>query len=63
MTEPIEAQCVECGGQTIEFRFAGKDTQYRLCPRWREPGHLSESELRTELQAERLAASPSGRQA
>lgn len=59
-----DGDCEECGGATVEFRFAGKNTQYKLCSRWREPGHLSESEWRGKIQSARLAAlPPSGRSA
>lgn len=56
-------ECPECGGVTIEFRGLGLDTQYRVCPRWKEPGHKTESECKAELRERRGAIRPSGRYA
>jgi hypothetical protein len=55
--------CVECGGRTIEFRGTGLNTQYRVCPRFREPGHLSEDEMVNALATARGNLTPSGRTA
>lgn len=53
--------CPECGGRTIEWRFAGKDTQSKLCSRWREPGHLSEAAVRDQRRRVLLASMPPSR--
>lgn len=53
--------CEECSGRTLEFRGHGLDLQYRVCSRWRAPGHLTEQEMREKLAAERLRLRPSGR--
>lgn len=41
--------CPECGGNTIEFRGNGLDTQYKICSRWKEPGHLAAEEIQRAL--------------
>lgn len=55
--------CKDCGGLTIELRGRGLDTEYRLCPLWREPGHKTEDEVRKELSAARQSLNPGGRYA
>lgn len=40
-----DERCTECGGEGVEFRFSGKDAQYRICSRWQEPGHPSKDEI------------------
>lgn len=37
--------CPECGGVTIKYRGKGKDLQQWVCPRYKEPGHLSQEEM------------------
>ncbi len=54
--------CPECEGRTVEFRGQGKMTQTKLCPRWREPGHLSEAECKAKIGMVVDAVMPSGRQ-
>jgi len=45
------------------FSGHGKDTQYMVCSRWQEPGHMSETEWRERIQAFRDDLKPSGRMA
>jgi hypothetical protein len=52
--------CPECEGRTIEFRGSGKNLQRRLCTRWKEPGHLTEEEVRTRVREEMDRAWPPG---
>ena len=49
MTE--ENKCPECFGQTIMFMDAGKNSQFKLCSRYKEPGHKTEAEIQQEYQA------------
>jgi hypothetical protein len=56
-----EKKCPECKGATVEFRGSGCDTQYRICSRYAEPGHLSAEEIRREIAYWRSALRPSGR--
>lgn len=53
--------CSDCGGTTLEFRGVGKDTEYRLCPRWQEPGHMSKDEMRAKIRSLVADLNPSGR--
>lgn len=53
--------CPECEGRTIEFRGTGLNAQYRLCSRYKEPGHKTEEQCRAELAETRQAIRPSGR--
>lgn len=55
--------CPECDGRTVEFRGRGTETQYRICPRWREPGHLSREEIAERIAVEAMAEHPTGRTA
>lgn len=57
----IRERCEECEGRTVEARGSGKDTQWKLCRRWKEPGHKTEAEVRQELAAWYVHAAPSGR--
>ena len=43
----------DCKGATVEFRGLGKDRQYRICPNWKEPGHLTEAEIKKAIGNER----------
>lgn len=55
-------KCSQCGGNTIKFRFTGKERQYWICPRWKEPGHLNEDEMRAKyVKDAKKHAPPSGR--
>ena len=54
--------CKACNGDTIRFRGTGLDTESWLCPNWKEPGHLTESEIRRRKREEMAHwAPPSGR--
>lgn len=53
--------CPECNGATVEFRGHGGDTQYRVCSRYAEPGHLSAEEIRQRVSEQQQAIRPSGR--
>lgn len=55
--------CTECDGRTVEFRGSGSRTEYRICPRWREPGHLSREEIAERLAVAAMTENPSGRTA
>lgn len=60
MSDP--EKCADCGGRGIEFRGSGNNTQYRVCPRWREPGHPTQEEITEKLAESRAANYPaSGR--
>lgn len=55
-------KCSECGGATVEYSGRGLDTQYKICGRWREPGHLSQDEAMAQVRKVRMANYPkSGR--
>lgn len=57
-----EPKCPECSGETIEFQGGGTAIQYKVCTRWREPGHLSKEEVESKLaDMRRLHAPRSGR--
>lgn len=61
---PRERECPECYDfGTIMMRGIGRDTQFKVCPFWREPGHLEEHEIRAALERIRRALNPSGRTA
>jgi hypothetical protein len=63
MAEP-KKQCPECVTfQTILIRGIGRDAQFMVCPLWREPGHLTEDEIREKLAQIRQRLNPSGRMA
>ena len=53
--------CFECDGRTIEFRGSGSIMEYRLCSRYREPGHLSATEIGERIAVETMTERPSGR--
>lgn len=55
--------CTECDGRTVEFRGSGASAEYRICPRWREPGHLSRDEIAERLAVEAMTEHPSRRTA
>jgi hypothetical protein len=56
--------CPDCGGKTIEFRGSGLNVEYRVCPRWKQPGHKKKAEVLREIEAKRAAHAPaSGRTA
>ena len=54
-------KCPDCGGTSVQFRGSGSNMQFRICPRYREAGHLSEQEIRDVIAEHRMAARPSGR--
>ena len=54
-------ECLECHGVTIMFHGKGLNSQYRVCGRWQEPGHLTEEEINRKLHDFRLSIRPSGR--
>lgn len=58
MTDP----CPECQGKTIETRGSGMDLQYRVCSRWKEPGHLSAAEITNALRVAIETFGPRDRQ-
>ena len=53
--------CPECFGKTINFKGPGLDSEYRVCPRYQEPGHLNAAEIREAYMAYGRAVYPSGR--
>lgn len=53
--------CPNCDGRTVEFRGSGDDAQFRICSRWREPGHLSREEIEERIAVECMTQRPSGR--
>lgn len=53
--------CQECLGTTIMFSGKGKDTQYKICSHWQEPGHVTEDEIKQRIYSVRMAINPSGR--
>lgn len=59
--KPTCPECFDFG--TIMLRGTGRDTQFMVCPLWREPGHLSEAEIRAKLAQIRHRLNPSGRTA
>ena len=62
MTQNVKTDvCPDCQGLTIQYRGKGKDSDYRVCPRWQEPRHLTETEITDSLQSFRRAVNPSGR--
>lgn len=48
-------KCAECGGEGVQFRASGIGTQFRICPKWREPGHPTEQDIRQRIR-EAIAA-------
>lgn len=63
MTEDRAPICSECTGTTIMLRGSGLDTQFKVCSRRKEPGHLTEDEIRERLASIRQRLNPSGRTA
>ena len=59
--EQRDNACPECGGRTVDFRGRGLNLEAKVCSRWTEPGHLSETEWREKLRQAIHAALPSGR--
>ena len=59
--ESAQEKCPECGGRTVEFSGHGLDTQYKICSRWKEPGHKTEEEVKRILANVRKQLRPSGR--
>lgn len=55
------ATCSECSGDTVQFRGSGLSMQYRICSRYKEPGHISEEEIKTRIAERRCAVRPGGR--
>ncbi len=53
--------CPRCGGQTIQFRGLGLDTEYKLCPNYLEPGHKTIEECRVIFTRMNRLIFPSGR--
>ncbi len=53
--------CPECFGATIVFKGKALESMYMICPRWKEPGHLSEGEIEDKLRRVRQFENPSGR--
>jgi hypothetical protein len=53
----------DCGGQGVQFRFEGRDMQFRYCPAIDEPDHVpTREEARAKVAQNRLATmKPSGR--
>lgn len=37
--------CPECKGVTLEIKGKGSGSQYKLCTRWKDPGHLSKDKI------------------
>lgn len=44
-----DAPCSECKGATVEFRGSGLNAEYKVCSRWKQPGHLLPKELRQKM--------------
>ncbi len=66
MSEPTKTDaepCSECCGATVQFCGRGLNLEYRICSRYKEPGHITESEIREKIAAARTEARPSGRYA
>ena len=62
MSDPTQQQpCAECGGRTIEFKGTGSDTQYKICSRYKEPGHLRWDEVQARYRERAKVLRPSGR--
>jgi hypothetical protein len=54
-----DPKCPNCGNQTIQFRGRGQDLEYMICPRYREPGHLSDAEVKERFLLEKNRHAPS----
>lgn len=61
MSEPADmaSVCTECGGASVEFRGSGKDTQYKVCSRYAEPGHLTKGQISARIRDVRAGNEPS----
>jgi len=57
----VTPACAECGGATVMFSRSGLQTQYRICTRYQEPGHISKAEVEERVAQVRKALRPSGR--
>lgn len=53
--------CPECFGQTIIFRGKGLESQYKLCSKWKQPGHLTEAAIKEKYEQMGRIICPSGR--
>ena len=53
--------CLECHGKTVLFKGRGLDMRYKICSRWKEPGHKSEDKVKQEITDLRRQIRPSGR--
>ena len=60
-TDDSTILCSECHGETVSFKGRGLDMQYKICSRWKEPGHKSEDEVKQEISSLRRQIRPSGR--
>jgi len=45
----MEKICTVCQNKTILFRGKGLDTEYYICPHYKEAGHLTEKEINQKL--------------
>jgi hypothetical protein len=61
--EPQLKTCPECKGVTVQFTGTGLNTQYRICRRYEESGHLSKEAINERIATTIRAARPSGRYA
>lgn len=59
--EIVPEPCAECCGKTVEFRGNGRNLEYRVCSRYKEPGHITMLEIRAKVAAACGMARPSGR--
>jgi hypothetical protein len=59
--KPTPQECPECKGASIEFRGLGLDTQYKICSRYKEPGHLTWDEMQAKFSERLKMLRPSGR--
>lgn len=50
--------CPDCDGKTVEFRGAGLETEFKVCGRWKEPGHLARHEINERIAAVRRNETP-----
>lgn len=55
------AKCPECNGVTVMTRGKGTDTQYMICTRWKQPGHLDQIDIEMRVRELRKELRPSGR--
>lgn len=62
MTDDIDsAACAECNGHSVQFRGSGLNMQYRICSRYKEPGHMTWSEIQGCIAEKMRIVRPSGR--